>query len=148
MGDTTFQFDSRLECGSGSAASAFRQTNWSMLFSARGNGQSSVDALNELCRAYWEPVYTVVRRWNHPHHKAEDLTQGFFVHFLSIFPTLELEPAKGRFRSLLLAVLLNFLRKDWTRVTRPEAAVSSWDLLQDEQQGHPESRTDAESARE
>lgn len=97
------------------AHGAFSETHWTTVLKARGSSTSAQAALNKLCLKYWRPVYAYARRWNHPHHKAQDLTQGFFGHFLKRFPELELGPAKGKFRSFLLACLVNFLRKDWRR---------------------------------
>jgi RNA polymerase sigma-70 factor (ECF subfamily) len=36
-------------------------------------------ALEELCRTYWYPLYTYVRRRRHTREDAEDLTQAFFA---------------------------------------------------------------------
>ena len=40
------------------------------------------EALDQLCRTYWYPLYAYVRRRGHTPEDAQDLTQAFFVHFL------------------------------------------------------------------
>ncbi len=40
-------------------------------------------ALEELCEAYWLPVYGFMRRQTKDMHEAQDLTQGFFTSLLS-----------------------------------------------------------------
>ena len=61
----------------------FATTHWSVVLAA-GERESpeAAAALEKLCRAYWRPIYTYVRRRGHPPAEAEDLTQAFFAHFL------------------------------------------------------------------
>jgi RNA polymerase sigma-70 factor (ECF subfamily) len=103
------------------ANAAFSQTHWTNVLRAKGSSAEAVEALNQLCRRYWPPVYAFIRRkWTqHSAQKAEDLTQEFFVEFIRKFPHLELDASKGKFRTYLLACLNRFLCKDWER--SPEA---------------------------
>jgi len=39
-------------------------------------------ALEKLCRTYWFPLYTFIRKRGHTPEQAQDLTQGFFAVFL------------------------------------------------------------------
>ena len=66
-------------------------------------------ALEELCKTYWYPVYSFIRRSGNTAGQAEDLTQGFFELVLSkeLFPKAERE--KGRLRSFLLRALQRFV---------------------------------------
>jgi RNA polymerase sigma-70 factor (ECF subfamily) len=95
----------------------FTQTSWTNIREARGSSVEAQAALNQFCRNYWPPVYAFIRRkWTqHSAHKAQDLTQGFFVEFVRKFPDLEIDPSKGKFRTYLLACLTRFLCKDWER---------------------------------
>lgn len=43
-----------------------------------GSSEAAV-ALEKLCRAYWYPLYALVRRRGHSVEEAQDLTQGFLV---------------------------------------------------------------------
>jgi RNA polymerase sigma-70 factor (ECF subfamily) len=62
-------------------ASWFTTTHWSVVLAA---GQSpspkSREALEQLCRTYWSPLYAFIRRRGFNPHEAQDLTQGFFLH--------------------------------------------------------------------
>jgi RNA polymerase sigma-70 factor (ECF subfamily) len=50
-----------------------------------------------------------VRRRGHSPHDAEDLTQAFFARLLSRRTVAKADPARGRFRSFMLASLDHFL---------------------------------------
>ncbi len=39
-------------------------------------------AVAQLCRDYWPPLYSFVRRRGFSPADAQDLVQGFFTHFL------------------------------------------------------------------
>src|SRR5205085_1171421 len=86
-------------------------TRWSVVLAA---GQASDDAsrraaLEELARTYWPPLYAYLRRDGHPPERAEDLTQGFFARLIEKNDLRGLNPAKGRFRSFVLAALRHYV---------------------------------------
>jgi hypothetical protein len=56
-------------------AGRFATTRWSIVVAAGGAGEDSRRALEELCQAYWHPVYAFVRRSVGDHERALDLTQ-------------------------------------------------------------------------
>lgn len=90
----------------------FASTHWSVvLTAARGdaNLREAEAALAELCRIYWAPLYTFVRRRGHEPHDAQDLTQGFFAHLIEHRIYERTQPDRGKFRSFLLAAMKNFL---------------------------------------
>lgn len=64
--------------------------------------------MEELCRAYWLPVYAFLRRQTRDVHEAQDWTQGFFASLLSRDSLAQLTPERGRFRSFLLAAARHF----------------------------------------
>ena len=66
-------------------------------------------ALEELCRAYWFPLYAFARRKGNGPAEAEDLTQRFFVHLLENEGLVSVDRSRGRFRSFLLAAFVNFV---------------------------------------
>jgi RNA polymerase sigma-70 factor (ECF subfamily) len=66
-------------------------------------------ALEQLCSAYWYPAYAYLRRWGHAPHDAQDLTQDFFARLLEGNSLENVSPAKGKFRSFILAAL-NYTR--------------------------------------
>jgi RNA polymerase sigma-70 factor (ECF subfamily) len=91
-------------------AGRFHTTRWSaVLLSAQSHTPGSQAALAELCRIYWYPIYAFVRRRGSRAEDAQDLTQGFFLHLLDHKALREVSPAKGKFRSFLLASLQNYL---------------------------------------
>lgn len=87
----------------------FATTRWSLILEARRGPESARAALEELCRAYRGPVLSYVRRCGHAAADAEDLTQEFFTRFLERRWDTVADPARGRFRALLLTTLKRFL---------------------------------------
>ena len=75
----------------------------------------SADALGELCRTYWYPIYAFVRRRGNSHEAAQDLTQEFFARMLEKRYIDEVGPEKGTFRTFLLVCLKRFLANEWDR---------------------------------
>lgn len=66
-------------------------------------------ALNELCRAYWRPIYAEIRRRGHTADDAQDLAQEFFARLLRHEAFGRADREKGRFRTFLLGALDFFL---------------------------------------
>lgn len=97
----------------------FATTHWSVVVAAGGaDSQEASRALEELCRAYWYPLYSYIRRQGRSREDAEDLTQGFFERFLSSNPFAGVGAEKGRFRAFLLASLKHFLANEADREGR------------------------------
>jgi RNA polymerase sigma-70 factor (ECF subfamily) len=95
--------------------SRFETTRWSLVLAAGGDSEGAREALAALCQAYWLPLYAYVRRWGHAPEGAADLTQAFFADLLSRNFLRGVDPARGRFRTFLLACCRNFLRKQHRR---------------------------------
>lgn len=94
----------------------FSTTHWSVVLAARdGDGSVARAALDELCRAYWQPLYVFVRRRGHPPAEAADLTQAYFLRFLEKEYLGDVAPERGRFRAFLLASMRHFLANEWDR---------------------------------
>jgi RNA polymerase sigma factor (sigma-70 family) len=90
----------------------FVTTRWSLILSAANFGneeQKARDALAELCRTYWRPIFSFVRARGCSIEDAQDLTQDFFVTILKKNWLHHADRNRGRFRSLLLRSLQNFL---------------------------------------
>src|ERR1043166_9297763 len=91
---------------------AFVTTRWSLILSAADLGeeeQKAHDALAELCRTYWRPIFSFVRGRGYSIEDAQDLTQDFFATILRDNWLQHADRDRGRFRSLLLRSLQNFL---------------------------------------
>src|SRR6266516_1989036 len=94
----------------------FHTTHWTIVLAAREkDGRVAREALASLCSTYWYPLYAFIRRQGSSPHEAEDLTQGFFFHFLERHALGHVQPAAGKFRSFLLACLKNFLANERER---------------------------------
>jgi RNA polymerase sigma factor (sigma-70 family) len=90
----------------------FATTRWSLILSATDSGvdeQKKREALAELCRTYWRPIFLFVSRHGYPIQEAQDLTQDFFVMILKSDWLRQADEHRGRFRSFLLKSLQNFL---------------------------------------
>jgi RNA polymerase sigma-70 factor (ECF subfamily) len=91
----------------------FDQTNWSIILpAAQRHMPGAQDALEQLCKIYWPPLYAFLRRQGQSPENAKDLTQGFFVHLLEGDRLLNVDPSKGKFRSFLLACLNNYVQNE------------------------------------
>ena len=102
--------------GEASPRQVFVTTRWSLVLSAgRTDTPQARDALENLCRNYWFPIYAFVRRQGHNAHDAQDLTQDFFARLLEKKSFAGADPARGRFRSFLLAALKHFLANEWDK---------------------------------
>jgi RNA polymerase sigma factor (sigma-70 family) len=104
------------ESSAGIGAGQFRTTCWSaVLLSAQSQATGSDIAREELCRLYWYPLYTFVRRRGNSPEDAKDLTQGFFLSLFDRKALDQVTPLKGKFRSFLLASLKNYLSVEFHR---------------------------------
>jgi RNA polymerase sigma factor (sigma-70 family) len=98
------------------AAGCFVTTHWSVVLTARGSDTTRARAaLEQLCRNYWHPLYAYVRGAGYSREEAEDLTQEFFARLLAHNSVARADPARGRFRSFLLASLKHFLANEWEK---------------------------------
>jgi RNA polymerase sigma-70 factor (ECF subfamily) len=75
----------------------------------------ATQALSQLCRTYWYPLYAYVRRRGYNPDDAQDLTQEFFARLLARNYLIAADQRKGKFRSFLLGALEHFLAKEWRR---------------------------------
>ena len=92
----------------------FATTHWSVVLAASdADSAGSRAALEKLCGNYWRPIYAYVRRRGHSREEAEDLTQGFFEHFLERKLLAVVDRQRGRFRTFVLHACEYFLAKEW-----------------------------------
>jgi RNA polymerase sigma factor (sigma-70 family) len=94
----------------------FQTTRWSMvLVSAQSQAPGYQEALADLCKLYWYPLYAFIRHRSYSSEDAKDLVQGFFLHLIEYKTLSRVDRAKGKFRSFLLASLQNFLLNEMDR---------------------------------
>jgi len=122
-----------------SSPGRFVTTRWSVVLScadAHGDKQKMHKALAELCKIYWRSVFAFIRRRGHSPPDAQDLTQDFFVTVLKGQLLQRANPARGRFRSLVLKALEDFLSwDDWMA-----EAPSHFSISQQESERWPAER--------
>src|ERR1700741_109892 len=102
-------------------AVAFTTTHWSVVLEAQGESRAAQEALESLCRTYWRPIYSFVRREGIRSEEAKDVTQGFFALILERKDFQSVRREKGRLRSFLLASLKHFManeRRDAATIKR------------------------------
>ncbi len=122
----------------------FQTTHWSVVLTAR-DGQSAQghEALGELCRTYWYPLYAYIRRRGNGPVEAEDLTQAFFARLLEKDLLGDLTPGMGRFRSFLLTALKHFLANEWDRARSQKRGGGMALLSLDDDQAESRYRVEA-----
>lgn len=99
--------------GPGKPSPLFATTRWSLVLSARDkSAPDGAAALADLCRAYWFPLYSFIRRSSRDGHEAQDLTQSFFTRLLEKDFLDDVQPERGRFRSFLLAAIRHFVSNE------------------------------------
>jgi RNA polymerase sigma-70 factor (ECF subfamily) len=102
--------------GDGPEPARFATTRWSLIVAAREvDTPRAREALAELCRTYWFPLYAFIRRQGFAWDQAQDLTQEFFARLLERDGLARADQARGRFRSFLLAACAHFLSNERDR---------------------------------
>ena len=95
----------------------FPSTRWSAVFAANVE-QSTADqkqALEDLCKAYYQPLYGYARRRGSSPEDAMDLTQGFFAHLIETELFAKTDPENGKLRTYLLTCFRHYVSKENTR---------------------------------
>ncbi len=114
---------------------AFQPTRWTDVLAGRTLDEvRKRAALSRLAERYWRPVYCYLRRKGHGNEEAKDLTQGFFqTVFLERDLVRRAEPDRGRFRSLMLTAVNNYVRSEHraevAQKRRPENEMIRLDAL-------------------
>jgi RNA polymerase sigma-70 factor (ECF subfamily) len=112
----------------------FHTTRWSLIaasLESETTKPGAREALAQLCRIYWRPIFAFVCRRGYSVTDAQDLTQDFFLVVLKGDLIRQADRDRGRFRSLLLKTLQNFLidahLKSRTRKRGGDVQMISWD---------------------
>lgn len=117
---------------------SFPETRWSLVLAASGDDASRQhEAMAELCKQYWYPLYAYVRRRGTTPEDAQDITQSFFEHLLELKVIERLSgPDKGKLRSYLLTAIQNWMTKLYRKNSaqkRGAGTVFSMDSLSAEE---------------
>lgn len=95
-----------------SHSSDFPSTRWTLIHKVqKGNERESAQALEQLCRSYWYPIYAYARRYGFRAEDAEDLTQVFFQNLVSYESLQAVAQDKGKLRNFMLAMLKRIVSK-------------------------------------
>jgi RNA polymerase sigma-70 factor (ECF subfamily) len=96
----------------GAGYTTFARTQWGKIESLRSSDPKAArEILEELAKTYWRPVYKYIRvAWRKSNEEAKDITQEFFANVFNPQFLSRADPARGTFRTFLLASLKNFLR--------------------------------------
>jgi len=94
----------------GGQREAFLTTHWSLIEDVKKHEDRDRALIGLLLERYWKPVYCYLRRKGYDNEQAKDLTQGFLHEVVLNRHLVErAESSKGRFRSLLLHALNQYL---------------------------------------
>lgn len=86
----------------------FPDTRWTLI-SHLADPELVHAALDQLCSAYWRPIYVYLLQAGRTHAEAQDVTQEFLSMVVRQQLLERANPARGRLRSWLLSALQNFL---------------------------------------
>ena len=95
---------------------AFPTTRWTRVMSLRGDDEDAAqEAMAEICRIYWYPIYAFIRHRGNSAHDAEDLTQGFFSHIIEKKQLDRADRERGKLRSFLLLVAKSYMSDEYKK---------------------------------
>lgn len=117
----------------GGQREAFLTTHWSLIEDVKKCQDKDRALIGLLLERYWKPVYCYLRRKGCDNEQAKDLTQGFLHEVVLNRHLVErAESSKGRFRSLLLHALNQYLldieRKETARKRIPKDKLVPLDI--------------------
>ncbi len=93
----------------GIAMGLFQTTRWSLILAGRQDAVALGAAFAHLCEAYRHPVLVYLRRRGYRDDESQDLAQSFFTMLIERRIDVAADPARGRFRQLVLTALKRFL---------------------------------------
>lgn len=114
----------------------FHTTRWSLVaragdFAATLGESPAREALDELVRAYWPPLFAFARARGHGVDDAADLVQGFFARAAEKGGLVPRE-RRARFRSFLLAAFQHYTANERARATTEKRGGGVRTLSMDE----------------
>jgi len=123
----------------------FPLSRWTLVKHARDpHHPRAREALEELLKLYWYPIYAHLRRRGFSHHEAEDSVQGFLAFACEQRTLVKAEETKGRFRTFVLKCLNNFLNSAHRHRAAAKRGGSVEHFSRDDENLLPEQRYAAE----
>lgn len=93
----------------------FHTTHWSIVVSARKNSENDLEtrraSLEELCSAYWMPLFSYLRRKGISPDDSADFVQGFFSELIEKDFVKAVDQERGRFRWFLMSAINRYIAK-------------------------------------
>ena len=120
-----------LEAEQATKTASATSTNWTLITDAINEDSTTSDQSKSLlAKRYWHAVFAYIRASGRSMVLSEDLTQGFFCDvFLGRNLLSHAQSSRGRFRSLLLSSVRNYLADDFRMKTAkrrmPESGPAS-----------------------
>lgn len=118
-----------------SGSNNFQPTRWSLVMRARGDGVVARRALEELCQAYWFPLYAWCRSKGLTPQDAEDMVQGFFLQVIEKDLFSRADATQGTLRTFLITAIQRYVRDEREKHAaqkRGGGKVVSFDFLEAE----------------
>ena len=116
--------------------SSFQPTRWTLVQQIQADTPTAKDALNELCKMYWRPLYVYARSFGRSMEDSEDAVQGFMAKGIekALFSAADRE--KGKMRTFLLTAFKRYLRDEHAKrvaIKRGEGKVDVVDIAAEEE---------------
>lgn len=96
-------------------ADDFKTTHWSIVVSARkdskNDSQTRRASLEDLCSAYWMPLFVYLRRKGLTPNDSADYVQGFFSELIEKDFVKAVDQERGRFRWFLMSAINRYIAK-------------------------------------
>ncbi|MCE2881667.1 MAG: hypothetical protein LW636_04820 [Planctomycetaceae bacterium] len=114
------------------ATPSMTQTNWDLIRDAASGSETAKRSLESVARRAWPAIFAFIRASGRSPEEATDLTQGFIADvFLSRGLLEKADPARGRFRTLLIGAVRNYLadmhRRRTAGTRMPKGGLAAFD---------------------
>ncbi len=86
-----------------------------MIRRAGQRGSDGEDAVSEVCRLYWHPLYAFLRKRGYRQEAARDFVQSFMVRLLEKGWLRRADEHRGRFRAYIRMLLLRHVSAETAR---------------------------------
>ncbi len=116
-------------------SSSFQPTRWTLVQKVKGESVEAAQALNELCKIYWRPLYTYARSFGRTMEDSEDVVQGFMAKGIEKALFSAADKDKGKMRTFLLTSFKRYLRDEHAKsiaIKRGEGKVDTTDIAVEE----------------
>ena len=108
------------------------QTNWDLIRDAASGSRTAQSSLDAVMKRAWPAVYAYIRATGRRSDEATELTQAFICDvFLARHLLEKADQARGRFRTLLIGAVRNYLadthRRRTAKARMPESGIVALD---------------------